>query len=415
MTIATRIEPLVPDDVSLSERATLLLKASSKLGGHTHPTTIRAVSELLRTVNCYYSNLIEGHDTHPVDIDRAMRGDYAGDPDARDLQIEARAHIDVERLIEDRLNAEPTINPCASAFVRWVHREFYERMPAELRIVRNPDATREEVVEPGELRAFDVRVGRHIAPSPDEIAAALSRYAEVYTPERYSAAEGFALAGAMHHRLLWIHPFGDGNGRVTRLVTNAWLRRVGVGSLGLWSTSRGLARRRDEYKSALAAADAPRWNDVDGRGNLSMRGLNAFCAYFLEVCADQISYMSTLLDVDGFADRMLAYGKAREARIFSDPNARASGSRGRPRVWRSEATRLLYDLVYRGEVARGEIVGRTGLEPRTARRLVEALTLEGFMTSESRRAPLRLAIPSHAAAYLFPDLYAPIRTPPRSI
>ncbi len=43
-------------------------------------------------MNCYYSNLIEGHDTHPVDIERALRHDYSDDPRTRNLQLEAAAH-----------------------------------------------------------------------------------------------------------------------------------------------------------------------------------------------------------------------------------------------------------------------------------------------------------------------------------
>jgi ribosomal protein L20 len=41
----------------------------------------------VRGMNCYYSNLIEGHDTLPVDIERAMRADLATEPRRRDLQI----------------------------------------------------------------------------------------------------------------------------------------------------------------------------------------------------------------------------------------------------------------------------------------------------------------------------------------
>jgi hypothetical protein len=35
-----------------------------------------ALADLVREMNCYYSNLIEGHDMHPVDIERALKNDY---------------------------------------------------------------------------------------------------------------------------------------------------------------------------------------------------------------------------------------------------------------------------------------------------------------------------------------------------
>jgi len=56
---------------------------------------LMSLADLVRTMNCYYSNLIEGHATHPVDIERALKGDYSQDARKRDLQLEARAHITV--------------------------------------------------------------------------------------------------------------------------------------------------------------------------------------------------------------------------------------------------------------------------------------------------------------------------------
>ncbi|MEO6162596.1 MAG: Fic family protein, partial [Candidatus Binatia bacterium] len=42
-----------------------------------------ALADLVRAMNCYYSNLIEGHDTHPIDIERALNNDYSNDPRKR--------------------------------------------------------------------------------------------------------------------------------------------------------------------------------------------------------------------------------------------------------------------------------------------------------------------------------------------
>src|SRR6266446_10821778 len=61
---------------------------------------LTALADLVRAMNCYYSNLIEGHDTHPVDIERALRHDYSGDARKRDLQLEAKAHIVVQKWID---------------------------------------------------------------------------------------------------------------------------------------------------------------------------------------------------------------------------------------------------------------------------------------------------------------------------
>ena len=286
-----RMEPTIPDLEPLRGRAGEVVRLASDLGRHLHPATLDAVAELLRTINCYYSNLIEGHDTHPIQIERALQADYSEDPAMRDLQLEARAHIEVQRLIEGRLAAEPELNVCGPEFLGWVHGKFYEDLPGSLRVVRHPSGDREETVEAGKLRRFTVRVGRHIAPPPDDLEMLLARFAGIYDPARSrdQLERALVVLGAAHHRLLWIHPFGDGNGRVTRLMTDAYLRRAGLGGHGLWTVSRGLARDRNRYREVLAGADQPRWDDYDGRGSLSLRGLNEFCRFFLDVCADQIS------------------------------------------------------------------------------------------------------------------------------
>src|SRR5438093_11315676 len=58
-----------------------------------------ALADLVRAMNCYSSNLNEGHDTHPIDIERALKNDYSHDPRKRGLQLEPKAQISIERWI----------------------------------------------------------------------------------------------------------------------------------------------------------------------------------------------------------------------------------------------------------------------------------------------------------------------------
>lgn len=74
---------------------------------------------------------------------------------------------------------------------------------------------------------------------------------------------------AAHHRLAWIHPFPDGNGRVAQLHSHVLLQSMGLTN-GVWSPLRGLARTQKDYYLRLAQADMPRHGDLDGRGNLSI-------------------------------------------------------------------------------------------------------------------------------------------------
>lgn len=400
MTTAAAMEPTLPDDPGLHLLGEELARSALRLGSGLHSGTFAAVTRLLRTVNCYYSNLIEGHDTHPVDIERAMREQYAAGTHLRNLQLEALAHIDVQVLLEEQLTRHPDLNVCAPEFLLQIHREFYERLPEEFRVVSDSANTRAEPVLPGLLRTHDVRVGRHIAPGYRDVPQLLERFGRVYDPAGRSPAAGLVTLAAAHHRLLWIHPFGDGNGRVTRLLTELNLRRLGVPSAGLWSISRGLARRSDDYRAALAAADAERWNDTDGRGPLSYRALVDFSRFFLEVALDQVRYMGGLLEMDNLVDRVAKYGKARQAgMVIGAPAGTTAGK------WQDDATRLLRDLVYRGATPRGEVPAMLKLPERTARRVVRLLTDEGFIHSPTSRSTLSLRFPAHAAPYLFPGLY----------
>jgi Fic family protein len=118
----------------------------------------------------------------------------------------------------------------------------------------------------------------------------MKRFEEAYDPAKLSQVQQIIAIAASHHRLVWIHPFLDGNGRVVRLFSQAWLLETGIGS-SLWSVSRGLARNVEEYKARLMAADAPRKGDLDGRGNLSHDELVNFCRFFLKTAVDQVEFM----------------------------------------------------------------------------------------------------------------------------
>ena len=114
-------------------------------------------------MNCYYSNLIEGHDTHPVDIERALQGDYSLAAKKRDLELEAQAHIAVQQWIDEGGVTGRTVTADA---IREIHQRFCELLPEDMLWVENPDTQERMQVIPGELRQTDVRVGsiRHQRP-----------------------------------------------------------------------------------------------------------------------------------------------------------------------------------------------------------------------------------------------------------
>ena len=381
------MEPMLPAQGQrvLEDMAMELAKKGSALAGTLHPVVRQSVGDLVRSMNCYYSNLIEGHDTHPRDIDKALAGDFSGQLEKRNLQLEAKAHIEVQRMI-DRGDA-PTVFP-AKAFLLWVYREFCSRLPQELLRVENPDTHEIQEVIPGEWRTTEVSVGRHVPPLAENLEYFMNRFEEVYSPDNLSQVQQVIAIAASHHRLVWIHPFLDGNGRVARLYSHALLLHSEVGS-NLWSISRGLARKVETYKSTLMAADAARKGDLDGRGSLSHEELVNFCRYFLTACIDQVEFIAKLLDTDQLLTRM-------EIHIREE----IAGKR-----LPKGAFSLLREAFYSGEFTRGKATEITGYRERQARGVLSKLLEKGYLTSATERGPVRLGFPPEAIERWLPGLY----------
>lgn len=381
-------EPLLPPLTGELQNALITAaQASAALSEALPAATSAALGAVLRQMNSYYSNLIEGHGTRPLDIERALNGDFAKQPEQRALQLEARAHVEVQELIEARLAAEPDLRICSPDFIRWIHAEFYRRMPDEFRFVTEGHTHIQ--VRPGIFRTRDVQVGRHVPPAHQSIGEFMERFAEVYEPSRLDKIQQFAAAATSHHRLAWIHPFLDGNGRVVRLFTHAYLRRVGLGSGGLWSMARGMARQRDRYFSALSAADRPREGDTDGRGNLSQRGLLEFVRFFCETAHDQIDFMRGRLALEGLSRRIERFGVRLEDSGELMPGAH----------------RLLLEAVRRGTFPRGEADRIIGASVSHARKVLSATIRAGLLRSDTERGPVQLAFPVRALVHYFPELY----------
>jgi len=394
-----KMTPLLPEGAEeLQDLALTVIQKSAALGNRQHPVTLGSLHELLRIINSYYSNLIEGHNTHPHDIVRAMQQRYDSDPAKRNLQQESVAHIIVQRDMERRLREEPELNVAQNEFLCYLHREFYRNLPEEFRIVKDPDTGRESRVVPGELRDEAVKVGYHVPPDSSSLAGLLHRFEAFYAPDKRHGADKLVALAAAHHRLMWIHPFLDGNGRVTRLFTEAYFQRIPVLGYGLWSVSRGLAHRNTDYKAALSWADAPRRNDLDGRGNLSNEGLIRFCRFFLEVCLDQVEYMSSMLRLEELVQRIRHYVDLRERGMVPGPE-------GKKKPLRPEASKILQEVLVHGVSMRGEIIQASGLRERTGRNLLGLLLEEGLLVSDTPKGEVRLGFPIHAAGWFFPDLY----------
>lgn len=387
-----RIEParLEEPGEAIADLVAELAATAATLGNTLHPRTAANLADLVRIMNAYYSNLIEGHNTRPKDIERALAGNLDEDTGRRNLQLEAAAHVRVQAEV-DRLAAEGRLTEPASVdFIQWLHREFYHDAPEEL--LRVDGVGRDLIMVPGEWRSrpeHDVAVGRHVPPSSARVADFMRYFAERYTFSHLGKSGRIIAMAAAHHRLNYIHPFPDGNGRVSRLMSHAMGHVAGIGAHGLWSISRGLARgleSRGDYKSMMDRADTPRQGDLDGRGNLSQRALTDFVHWFLQIALDQVQFMKSLFELDTLAQRLRRYVERSEK-------------------LRPEAARMLEEALIRGEFQRGEIGRITGLPERSARRVLNELTSVGLLSSDTPKGAVTLRFPVETLDALFPRLF----------
>lgn len=385
---SSQMEPLLFEaEAMLLERSYALAIASAKLSASIHPKCIDAVANLVSNMNCYYSNLIEGHNTKPIDIERALSGDYSSSPEKRVLQLEARAHIEVEKKYLESISP----NIFSTELICAIHRDFYSKLPEDLHWSTSADGRKTEKITPGSLRTSEVEVGKHFPPLHTALPEFMSRFELGYQSawQNKLPYQRMPLLACAHHRLLWIHPFLDGNGRVARLLSILAMKAAGIEGIGLWSPARGLARNVDEYKSLLQDADSLRRGDLDGRGNLSLSALKAFSTFFVDTCIDQVKFVSEMFDLDNLCKRVeYLFGV-----LSTTTNIK------------KESHLLVIEALRKGEFARGEASRITGFGERMSRDMLGELLKLGFLSSDSAKGSIKIAFPTAASGYYFPNLF----------
>jgi Fic family protein len=288
----------------------------------------------------------------------------------------AVAHIRTEALCEAEMDTRVAAQADEGArwlyseeALIWLHGQLFQGLPAH--DLQLSDGT---LMVPGKIRQRPVSVGRHEAPTPASLPLFLARWAEVYGRVRRGEASIVALAAA-HHRLAWIHLL---------------LHALGLTN-GLWSPLRGYARTEAQYKALLQAADEHRRGDLDGRGNLTQKGLLDWIGYTLDVCIDQIEFMARQLDINGMRSRIEA--------ALAFESAMKSGVR------KEALIPLHYLFATQAELGRAEFKAMTGLSDRGATDLLSALVRRNFLATDSPYGKVRFAIPRHALRFYFPALW----------
>ena len=403
-----RIEPARLDDVTetIADLVAELAAATAKLESALAPQTAQSLAAMVRIMNTYYSNLIEGNVTRPRDIETALASGailasempqtaqieqaLAESGRANDLLIEAVAHVRVQAKIDEMAVGSQLPEPASEAFIKWLHKEFYLGASASMLKISGNGHSFQMV--PGAWRnaaGQDVAVGRHLPPASERVGEFMAYFSKRYQFFPMGKAARILAIPAAHHRFNYVHPFPDGNGRVSRLMSHAMAHYAGIGAHGLWSISRGLARgltSRNDYKRMMALADTPRQGDLDGRGNLSQKALIEFTGWFLQVCLDQVRFMTDLFEIETMAIRL--------RRCVAEAGIKAEGAL------------LLEEALVRGQFERGDASRITGMPERSARRILTDLSDVGLLGSETPKGSVKLRFPMKYQDVLFPRLFA---------
>ncbi|WP_180203350.1 Fic family protein [Pseudomonas sp. SbOxS1] len=384
------LDPILPDALppSIIALADALPRKTQFLAGRLPPETAARLGRLLQITNTYYSNLIEGQYTEPADMQKAQTAPVKDRKRLKNLAVEQMA---VQALFERTLSQRgpfPWNAMFAPELVSTAHNRLFRGASDAERTLSDGS-----IMQPGTLRSItgqNVVVGNHDAPHACAVDSML-RHLQTGFGRQTDPRRQLISSLAYHHRLAWVHPFADGNGRVVRLITHLQLVHLGLEPT-LWSLSRGLARRHQDYYSALTMADRPREGDLDGRGQLSQRRYFEFIEFMLQVCHDQVDYMTAAVDPSQLRERVIRAFRYNEKLLQQGI--------------RPESAPAIIALITQGSLPRNEIKTFTGLTPRPAIDELSRLIKVGLV--ESRTPKSRIVTPGLPAWFaqdIFPDLH----------
>ena len=361
----SQMQPLLPATRRLGpllEQAHGLVRGADQLSGLCQPGALGGLRGLLRAMNAYYAQKFEGLKMQPLEIEQALRGEPAADPEKAGLQRMALAHMATEAQLEMRWPAWDAKTVWSPQMVCDIHQDVFARLPEADRALKGGATLR-----PGALQT-----------GPAKVRALLEQWGNGYGGVHGGGGMPVLAMAASHQRLLGIQPFREGSGRVAGLHTHLVLGHLGLTN-GLWSPLRGFARSQDAYRAHLAAATDP-------------RGLEAWIGYVLAQCGEQVQLMTGLLAPQDMQDRIAAC-------LGFEEHVVKQGVR-------TESLRALHYLfVTQGALERRDFKAMLGLGDRMATTQIGALLQRGLLESDSPHGKLRFGVPQHALRFYFPKLW----------
>lgn len=251
-----------------------------KLGGSTHPRLFFQLKRIFHTMESLGSARIEGnHTTIAEFIESKLEKHQTEDENIKEIQNLEEAMDFIDKTVDEY--------PLNNAFIRELHKRVVNNLPPK---VEGDD-------HPGEYRKHNIKISGayHIPPDYTQVSdymEELNRFVDNKDLPKYDLLK----TALTHHRFVWIHPFGNGNGRVVRLITYAQLVKSGF----------NVDVGRIVNPTAIFCSDKEKYYFLLSKADSGIKGdLLDWCKYVLTGLKKEIEKIDHLLDYDYLSEKIL--------------------------------------------------------------------------------------------------------------
>jgi Fic family protein len=244
-----------------------------QLGGSTHPKVFFQLKHIFHTLESIGSARIEGNNTTIAEyIETKLSDIKVVSPSIREIQNIEKAMAFIEENVSDY--------PINRLFLSEMHKKIVDGL--------KPPPDGEGDATPGDYRKINLRINKSTHKPPERFAVEdyMNELLEFVNKDDSPKYDLLKTAIA-HHRFVWIHPFGNGNGRTVRLFTYAMLVKAGFNvNVGrIINPTAVFCSNRNDYYNFLSEAD----KGTD-------EGLTAWIEYVLKGLKDEIEKIDKLSD-----------------------------------------------------------------------------------------------------------------------
>jgi Fic family protein len=245
------------------------------LSGSTHPKVFFQLKHIFHTLESIGSARIEGNNTTIAEyIETKLVETKKVPPGVKEIQNIEKAMAFVEDNVKDC--------PINRAFISEMHKMIVDGL--------QPPPEGEGDHKPGEYRKTNLKINKstHTPPEWLKVEDYMNELLEFVNKEDAGKFD-LLKAAIAHHRFVWIHPFGNGNGRTVRLLTYSMLVKTGFNvNIGrIINLTAVFCSNRNDYYSNLSIAD----NGTD-------EGILQWSEYVLKGLKEEIEKIDKLTDYD---------------------------------------------------------------------------------------------------------------------